>query len=126
MDHRNRNNISCNLPQDEIQAVKDLIKLQKEKVIVIKPCDKGAGIIILDYPVYMRACYEHLASEKIIGDEGTKKYYSRVEKIELEKSKSKIRNLVQEGFDNDILNKEEYNAMISDDTEAAKFYIQGP
>ena len=48
MDHRNRNNISCNLPQDEIQALKDLIKLQKEKVIVIKPCDKGAGIIILD------------------------------------------------------------------------------
>jgi hypothetical protein len=91
-------------------------------VIVIKPCDKGAGIIILDYPVYMRACYEHLSSEKTIGDEGSKKYYSMVEKIELEKSKSEIRNLVQEGFDTDILSKEEYNAMLSDDKEAAKFY----
>ena len=122
LDHRNRNNVSCNLPQEEIQALKDLIKLQKEKVIVIKPCDKGAGIIILDYPVYMRACYEHLSSEKRIGDEGTKKYYSRVEKIELERSKSKIRNLVQEGLDNEILNQEEYNAMLSDEKEAAKFY----
>ena len=122
LDHRNRNNVSCNLPQEEIQALKDLIKLQKEKVIVIKPCNKGAGIIILDYPVYMRACYEHLSSEKRIGDEGTKKYYSRVEKIELERSKSKIRNLVQEGLDNEILNQEEYNAMLSDEKEAAKFY----
>ena len=56
MDHRNRNYVECNLPQDEIQALKELIQLQKEKVIVIKPCDKGAGMIILDNPVYMRAC----------------------------------------------------------------------
>ena len=48
MDHRNRNNVPSNLPQSEILAMKELIKLQKEKTIVIKPCDKGAGIIILD------------------------------------------------------------------------------
>ena len=70
----------------------------------------------------MRACYEHLSSERISDDGTTKKYYSRVERIELERSKSKIRNLVQEGFDNNILNKEEYEAMLSDDKEAAKFY----
>ena len=29
--------------------------LKKKRVIVIKPRDKWAGIIILDYPVYMRA-----------------------------------------------------------------------
>ena len=52
MDHRNRNNVKWNLPHDEIQAIKELIKLQTEKVIVIKPCDKGAGMIILNYPVY--------------------------------------------------------------------------
>ena len=68
MDHRNRNNVHCNLPQDEILALKELIHLQKTKVIVIKPCDKGAGMIILDYPMYMRACYEHLTSEKNMDD----------------------------------------------------------
>lgn len=57
MDHRNRNNVQCNLPPDEIEALRELINLQKDKVIVIKPCDKGAGMMILDYPVYMRACY---------------------------------------------------------------------
>ena len=122
MDHRNRNDVKCNLPQEEIEAIKELIKLQKNKIIVIKPCDKGAGMIILDYPVYMRACYEHLASEKIMENGETKQYYVRVEEIELERTKSKIRNIVQEGLDNQILSKEEFEAMIADDKDAAKFY----
>ena len=122
LDHRNRNNVACNLPQDEIQALKELIKLQRDKIIVIKPCDKGAGIMILDYVVYMRACYEHLMSEKILDEGGSKKYYCRVDGIELERTRAKIRNLVKEGFENDILSKEEYNAMLADDKEAAKFY----
>ena len=94
MDHRNRNNVECNLPRDEIQALKDLIRLQREKSIVIKPCDKGAGIMILDYTAYMRSCYEHLTSEKVLDDGATKKYYSQVEEIELERAKLKIRKLV--------------------------------
>jgi hypothetical protein len=95
MDHRNRNNVKCNLPQEEIQAMKELINLQKNKIIVIKPCDKGAGMIILDYPVYMRACYEHLASEKTMKDGDTKQYYLRVDGIELDRTKTKIRSIVQ-------------------------------
>ena len=122
MDHRNRNNVQCNLPHDEILALKALIQLQKTKVIVIKPCDKGAGIIILDYPMYMRACYEHLMSDKIMDDGVSKQYYSRVDEMELERTKSKIRNLVQEGIENDILSKEESDAMIADEKDAAKFY----
>ena len=126
MDHRNRNNVPSNLPQMEIQAMKELIKLQKEKTIVIKPCDKGAGIIILDYDMYMRACYEHLNAEKDMGDGEVNKYYLMVDDIELEKTKSKIRNIVQEGLENDILSKEEHDAMIADDREAAKFYCMSP
>ena len=122
MNHRNRNNVKCNLPQDEIQAMKELIRLQKEKIIVIKPCDKGAGIILLDYTVYMRACYEHLAAEKNMGDGEVKRYYIRVKEIELEMTKSKIRNIIQEGFENKILSKEEYEAMSADDKDPAKFY----
>ena len=122
MDHRNRNNIPSNLPQIEIQAMKELIKLQKEKAIVIKPCDKGAGIIILDYDVYMRACYKHLNEEKDMGNGEVKKYYLMVDDIELERTKSKIRNIVQEGLEKDILTKEEHDAMVADDREAAKFY----
>ena len=122
MDHKNRNDVKYNLPKNEIEAIKELIKLQKERIIVIKPCDKGAGIIILDFSVYMKACYEHLASEKLMSDGEVKKYYLEVNDIELEVSKSKIRNLVQEGLEKEILSKEEYEAMVADDKEAAKFY----
>jgi hypothetical protein len=122
MDHRNRNNVPCNLPQEEILALKELINLQKNKIVVIKPCDKGAGIIILDYPVYMKACYEHLTTVKILDDGINKEYYSRANEIDLEQTKSKIRSLVQEGLENDILTDEEYNAMLADDKDAAKFY----
>ena len=80
------------------------------------------GIIILDYPVYMRACYEHLTSEKVMGDGEIKQYYLRVNDIELERTKTKIRNVVQEGLDKEILSKEEYDAMLADDKDAAKFY----
>ena len=122
MNHRNRNDVKCNLPKNEIEAIKELIKLQKEIIIVIKPCDKGAGIIILDFTVFMKACYEHLASEKLMSDREVNKYYLEVNEIELEMSKTKIQNLVKEGLENEILSKEEYEAMIADDKQAAKFY----
>ena len=121
-DHRNRNDVQCNLPKDEIEALKELINRQKNKEIVIKPCDKGAGMIILDYPAYMKACYEHLMSQKVMDTGESKRYYVEVENIELERTKSKIKHLVQEGLENDILTKEEYEAMLADDKDAAKFY----
>ena len=122
MEHRNRNDPKCNLPRDEFQATKELIRLQNDKNIVIKPCDKGAGMIFLDYPLYIRAFYEHLTSDKTMVNGEIKQYYLRVNEIDLEMTKSKIRNLVQEGLDNKIISQEEYNAMIADDQEAAKFY----
>ena len=103
MDHRNRNDVKCNLPHEEIQAMKELIKLQKDKVIVIKPCDKGAGMIFLYYLLYIRACYEHLTSDKTLVNVDIKQYYLMVYEIELERT--------QEGLDNKILTKEVYDAM---------------
>ena len=38
MDHPHRNNFKCNLPVDEIAALKELMKLQKERISMNKPC----------------------------------------------------------------------------------------
>ena len=54
-DPLNRNKCRPNLPPDEIQALDQLIQLQKDRVITVKPCDKGAGIILLDFDEYMRS-----------------------------------------------------------------------
>ena len=39
MDPRNRNSIPNNLPNDELEALKHLQKLQRDRKIIIKPCD---------------------------------------------------------------------------------------
>ena len=62
MDPLNRNNCRPNLPFDEMKALKELINLQNNNVIVMKACDKGAGIIILNYDAYMLSCKNHLCS----------------------------------------------------------------
>ena len=49
-----------NLTAEEIKAMTYLNELQKERRIVIKPCDKGSGIMIIKYEDYVNACKEHL------------------------------------------------------------------
>jgi non-homologous end joining protein Ku len=52
-----------NITVEEAEALKTLITLQKERIIIIKPCDKGAGIIVCNYGDYVKSCQEHLASK---------------------------------------------------------------
>ena len=110
MDPHNRNKVDCNLPPEEMKAIKQLIELQKERQIVIKPCDKGAGIIILYFEEYMNACMSHLNSIQNNGGE-EKPFYKEVDETALENAKFKILKIVQEGFDNEIINVNEYEAM---------------
>ena len=64
LDPRNRTCAECNLTPGQINALKELIKLQRERQITIKACDKGSGIIIPDFNEYMRTamnnCYPDL------------------------------------------------------------------
>jgi hypothetical protein len=43
----NLNKTTCNIPKGEVDALATLVKLQKNCQIVIKPCDKGASILII-------------------------------------------------------------------------------
>ena len=52
LDTENSNKIRPNLPHGELTALKELISLQRNRVITLKPCDKGAGIIILKFELY--------------------------------------------------------------------------
>ena len=122
MDPKNRNKVQCNIPQDELEALLDLIKLQKEGKIVIKPCDKGAGIIILTHSDYVKACMEHLNSKQTNNDGTSDSFYVKVHQSKLDQVKGKIINLIQEGYDNQILTKQEYEAMSDISENAGKFY----
>ena len=90
MDPRNRNDVKCNLPHDEIIALKELVRLQKNRVITLKACDKGAGIMVLDFNAYMRACYEHLLSSQPNSStedkSAPKMYYKKEDEFTLERA----------------------------------------
>ena len=122
MDPNNRNKIRPNLPPEELEALSELIKLQKDKVSAIKPCDKGAGVIILDFDEYIRSCNEHLASKQKQEDGSFKDYYCKVGEDMMEVAKHKIIQLIEEGFDNEIISKDEYSAMDPTNMGPAKFY----
>ena len=55
VDPKNRIKVKCNLTGEEQEALKELVKLQKNKTLVIKQCDKGAGFIILNHSDYVKA-----------------------------------------------------------------------
>ena len=75
-DPKNRNKAFCNIPKEQVIALKELIKLQQERKIVIKRCDKGAGIIILNFEDYVNACNVHLNSHTLHPDGTIQKYYT--------------------------------------------------
>ena len=68
MDPLNRKKVAPNLNEDEYKALLELSKLQKERQIVIKQCDKGAGIIVLNYDDYIKSCTEHLETTRTVGN----------------------------------------------------------
>jgi hypothetical protein len=97
-DPENRNPAKCNLPQEEINALKELISLQREHKIMIKRCDKGSGIIVLDYDDYMSAAKKHLDSKHELESGETVPFYSEVEIESIENAKSKIKKYLTRSF----------------------------
>ena len=55
LDPRNRNQEKCNLSPEELEALKVLNKFQRKRKIINKPCDKGAGVMILNFKDYLKS-----------------------------------------------------------------------
>ena len=122
LDHRNRQQANPNLPVEEIQAMKELIKLQRQRQVIIKACDKGAGLIILDFKDYLRACYEHLVS-RLENKEGLpQNYYKEVQGGFIEEAKLEIKDVLVEAQALDLITDAEFKAMDPEDCDPARFY----
>ena len=66
----------------------------------------------------MRSCYEHLLSTQ----SHTKTYYQKVDDLELERAKAKIKAVLDEALTNKVITDDEYEAMDPEDKNASKFY----
>ena len=122
MDPKNRNEEKCNLPKEEIEALTDLINLQKDRKVVIKACDKGSGIIVLNFEDYLRSCYLHLTEEQEQSDGSSKPYYKLVNENEVVKSKIEIIRVLEDALKNKLISKNEFEAMNPENKDPARFY----
>ena len=122
MDPENRRKVESNLPKSETKALKDLINLQRNRIIQIKQCDKGSGVFILNFDDYIKSCDNHLNEEQTDENGTSKKYYKEVNTEALDTARTKIKQLLQEGLDNKIISKEEFQAMYPEGKNASKFY----
>jgi hypothetical protein len=97
------NKSTSNITKGEVEALSTLVKLQKDCQIVIKPCDKGAGILICDYPKYVEACNDHLKSETTNGDP----YYEKITEKYLTEAKKVIEVTLKKALDTKQITKDE-------------------
>ena len=78
---------------------------------MVKQCDKGAGVIILNYQDYIKAGEEHL--KQTINDDtrNQKHLYKKISDASFIEAKTKLQSLLMSGFENEIISKEELESM---------------
>ena len=111
LDHKNRHKVERNIPKELFEALTELINLQRKKEIIIKRCDKGAGIMILNFTDYIDASYVHLNSRQENENGTTSPYYTKVNKQEIQKVATQLTHVLDEALDNKIITDNEYKAM---------------
>ena len=57
-----------NISKEEEKALEELVQAQKRREIIIKPVDKGGGIMIANHDDYVQACEKELASKTLKGE----------------------------------------------------------
>ena len=111
-----------NIPQDEYKALMNLRKLQNDRVITIKPADKGSGICILNFKDYVESCENHLNSTQPQTQSIPLPYYSLSNESEVKKSKKDILQILEEGKQLGWINNSEFKAMDPTNKGLGKFY----
>ena len=69
----------------------------------MKVCDKGDGIIVLNFEAYIKTCHNHLESKTPEGEN----YYVPVNQSALIVANDNLSNLLQKGLENEYITQEE-------------------
>ena len=112
------NKTKPNISKAESEALAQLVKLQRNCIIVIKPCDKGAGIIICDYDKYVKSCEKELSSKTKNGDN----YYTTISQADFTKAKQVINESLEKALHANHISKNEFEAMKATDKTPGKLY----
>jgi hypothetical protein len=111
------NKTKSNISKAERDALAQLVKLQRNCVIVIKPCDKGAVIIICDYEKYITSCEKELSSTTKNGN----KYYKPIPQTDFVEAQKAINATLKTALDTQHISKNKSDAMTATDKTPGKF-----
>uniref|UniRef100_A0A8C5P9M3 Reverse transcriptase domain-containing protein n=1 Tax=Leptobrachium leishanense TaxID=445787 RepID=A0A8C5P9M3_9ANUR len=100
-----------NLTKEENMTLR---ALQKDSSIIIKPADKGSGIVILSKEKYDEEVL------KILNDKST---YEKLKCDPIKEIKENMNILLQEGIDKNILNEQEYKYLMMKYAKTPHIYI---
>ena len=73
--------------------------------------------------IYINACLEHLTSQQIQPNGGTKPYYTKVDKSKLMQAQGNITKVLEKALEDQIITETEFHAMGPSDKDAAIFYM---
>ena len=89
---------------------------------MIKPCDKGAGVIVLDFDDYLASCYNHLNSTQKQEDGSLKNFYSEATNEDLASARKQILDVLKLALNDGLISKAEFDHMDPTDKPPGKFY----
>jgi hypothetical protein len=112
------NKIRPNISNNEIEALKNLTDLQKSRQIFIKPCDKGAGIIICNYNDYVTSCEKDLSGKT----PNNEPHYSKITTRDLSVAKFKITDTLNSAYLAQQITNQELKEMLPTEKDPGKFY----
>ena len=96
-----------------MKGLKGLIQLPQDKVITIKPCDKGSGVMILDFEAYNNLNQKQKDNSN---------YYEKVNQSKMGEIKNDALKLLEEGLENEYISKQELKAMDPNQKGPGKFH----
>ena len=111
-----------NLPNEEYLALLKLIEMQNDRLIVVKPADKGAGIVIMNYEDYVTSCNQHLTATQPQPDGPPLPYYKKTTSQEFNKLKQSISAVLNIGKEREYLSNAEFKAMLPTEKGSGRFY----
>ena len=103
--------VNPNISKEELEALKELQRCQKEGQIVIKPADKGGGICIMNKSDYVAALEEQLKSVHTGSDGTSSHFYQKANEGEVKEIQNSVSRVITEGVTKGFISKNDAKYM---------------
>ena len=111
-----------NLPEADLEALKELNLLQKQRKITIKPNDKDGGQSIMDTPDYIEKMEKHLSATVIDKNGIEKKYYEHSGPIEVTRDFGLIQNFLEKSAEEGIISAKDKVNLLPEEPKESRLY----